>query len=110
MSKRSEEWLFQFEYLLPEDEETRSLVLCGDIEVCPGCCELSAYAYRYTTAYDQFEDNIIPGGFKPEAGTIAHIGTCGSWEWECGHCRTRWMDRDSPLNHPAYTHGDDDDA
>ena len=101
---RSQEWLDEFGNLLPTDDETRALVLDGSIEICPVCWGLSAYAWQDSDAYDQFEDGIIPGDFRPAPGSIAHIGTAGGSEWQCGHCGAHCVDADSPINHPAYTH------
>jgi len=80
-------------------DRIRDLIAKGYIEVCPGCGELSAYSYLDA---DECDDN------GPESGQVATIGTCSSWEWECGHCRTHWMEHDSPLNSPCYTHSEDD--
>lgn len=91
-------WLEEFAHLLPNDEETKSLVLDGSIEICPCCSELSAYSWDDATSTDDY---------MPASGTIAHIGVCSGSEWQCGHCGVHLMDRDSPLNHPAFTHEDD---
>lgn len=112
MSKtRPPEWMDQFGHLLNviEDEDTKALVLDGSIEICPVCDELSAHAWQETTAYDQFTDGIIPGGFKPEPGTIAHIGNASCFDWQCGHCKRSFTTVDSPINHPCYTHADPDE-
>lgn len=77
-----------------------------NIETCPGCGERSAYAWSDTTSYDELPDNIVPGGFKPEPGTVAHIGTSSCWEWQCGHCGTSWTESGSPLTFPAYSHSE----
>lgn len=102
---RSDDWMDSMGHLADAlDDATKAKVLKGSIEICPCCEELSAYAWNETTAYDHL-GSIVPGGFKPEKGTIAHIGTCsGLGEWECGHCHTHLVEVDSPLNHPCYTH------
>lgn len=106
-NKRSPEWMEELGPGLDElPEDTRLLVENGSIEICPICHELSAYSWYESDAYDECGD-IIPGGFKPKPGTIAHIGTASGDEWECGHCKARLMDANSPLNHPAYTHSED---
>lgn len=105
---RSEDWMVEFGHFLDDvDKKTKALVLDGSIEVCPVCHELSAYSWNDCTGYEEFTDGIIPGGFKPEKGKIAHIGTASGSEFECGHCKAHVMDANSPLNHPAYTHRDD---
>ena len=106
---RNAEWHGQFDHILEtiEDAGTKGLILDGSIEICPVCDELSAYSWQEANAYEQFTDGIIPGGFKPEKGKIAHIGTASSFEWECGHCKRSFTERDSPINHPAYTHEED---
>jgi hypothetical protein len=89
-------------------EELIALMIASTaIETCLVCGELSAYAYGNCDAYDQFPDDIIPGGFRPLPGTIAHIGTASYWEWECGHCGAHHVDADSPILAPCYTHEDD---
>lgn len=89
-------------------EERDALIESGHILECICCGELSAYCYGDTDAYDQFDDDIIPGGFKPEPGTIAHIGTASCWEWECGHCGAHHVDADSPILAECYTHEERD--
>jgi hypothetical protein len=82
-------------------------VMDGTLEICPCCEQLSAYAWRETNAYDGL-GSIIPGGFKPAKGTIAHIGTSsGLGEWQCGHCHKHLVEADSVLNSPCYTHSED---
>lgn len=98
MNQRSEEWLAAFGHLLPQDDETRALVLAGDIEICPACHGMSAY--HWGLCDDQEGD-------RPAPGTVAHIAASSTWEWECGHCHRHWVDADSPLLHPCYTHADD---
>jgi hypothetical protein len=96
---RTAEWQDCFEtYLEALEPEVRELVLSGDIEICPCCDELSAYAWQESNAYDQFSDGIVPGGFVPESGAIAHVGTSsGLGEWECGHCHVHLVESDSVL-------------
>lgn len=84
--------------------DTDELVELGHVLECPCCGELSAYAWEDATAYDQFEDGIVPGGFRPAPGTIAHIGTASCWEWECGHCRAHLVQADSPILAECYRH------
>jgi len=105
---RSDEYLDEFAFELSSlDDSTKELVLKGSVEICPCCNELSAYAWQDTNSYDELGD-IIPGGFVPKAGTIAHIPTsCGLGSWECGHCHAHLCDRDSVLNSPCYTHSED---
>jgi hypothetical protein len=79
-----------------------------DVEQCGRCGEFSAYCWDDCNAYGDFADGIVPGGFVPAPGTIAHIGCSSSWEWECGHCGTRWVERNSPINAECYTHVDPD--
>lgn len=79
--------------------DIQALIDDGSVLVCPCCGEISAYAWQDTTAYEQFTDGIIPGGFRPESGTIAHIPTASAWEWQCGHCQARMAERGSPLDH-----------
>ena len=88
-------------------DDVQDLIEDGSIETCPCCGELSAYAWQDADAYDEFEDGIIPGGFTPEPGTVAHIGTASGFEWECGHCGAHLVAEDSPINHPCYTHSED---
>jgi hypothetical protein len=110
MSKRSEEWMDEFGDLLEGvDDETKALVLDGSIEICPACHEMSAHSWNDANGYEEFTDGITPGGFKPEKGKIAHIGTASCFEWECGHCGAHCVKRDSPINHPAYTHRDEEE-
>jgi hypothetical protein len=105
---RSTDWLEEFAAELEAlPEEKLDLTLGGDLELCPGCRELSAYAWRLTDAYTQFADGIIDGGFRPATGTIALIGTASGYEWQCGHCRRSWAEADSPLTAPCYTHRED---
>lgn len=85
-------------------QEIESLIKDGSIVVCPACLEMSAHAWQDSTAYEQFTDGIIPGGFIPSKGSIAHVGASSCWEWECGHCRAHVVDADSPLTCPCYTH------
>jgi hypothetical protein len=93
-------WMDEFGQIpVTLDDDTRALVLDGRIEICPVCGELSAYTWQDTTAYDAFEDGLIPGGFEPEPGTIAHISTSSCWEWECGHCKSHLVKAASPLVH-----------
>ena len=108
MSKRSDDWMEEFGHIVEDlDDDVQEMVLKGEIEICPCCNELSAYCWNDTTSYDDL-GNIIPGGFEPEKGTIAHIGTCsGLGEWECGHCKRHIVERDSVLNSPCYTHSED---
>jgi hypothetical protein len=87
--------------------EIERLIENGSIVVCPVCEGLSAHAWGDTTSYDQFVDGIIPGGFVPAKGTIAHIGTSSCWEWECGHCKSHVVEAGSPLTDPCYTHEED---
>lgn len=96
---RSSEWMECFESHLEDLEpDVREMVELGEIEICPCCDELSAYAWTDSNAYDQFTDGIVPGGFVPKSGTIAHIGTCsGLGEWECGHCHSHLVESDSVL-------------
>lgn len=105
---RSDDWMDVLGHLadaLPDNVKAK--VLDGTLEICPCCEEVSAYAWGETTAYAAL-GNLIPGGFQPAKGTIAHIGTCsGLGEWECGHCRTHLVEVDSVLNSPCYTHEDD---
>jgi|694.fasta_scaffold03312_47 hypothetical protein len=102
---RSEEYLEEFHQKLQAlDDATKKLVLDGQVEICPCCDELSSYAWDSTTAYEEI-GNIVPGGFKPKAGTIAHISNAsGLGEWECGHCKQHLVERDSVLNDPCFTH------
>ena len=72
-------------------------------EVCPNCFGVSAHCWD-DVSEDAYEDDSLP--YNPKQGTIAHIPCAGSWEWECPHCNTHWMEKDSPLNHPCYTHND----
>ncbi len=104
---RTQDWHDEFGYILADlPAETAALVVDGSIEICPCCQELSAYAWQDATGYDEFEDGIIPGGFQPEPGCIAHIGTASGWEFECGHCRAHVVDGSSPILSPCYTHED----
>ena len=84
------------------------LIKCGYVEECPRCGGYSAYAWGDCDAYGEFADGIIPGGFRPEPGTIAHIGTAFCFEWECGHCGAYCVPVDSPILADVYTHGDSD--
>lgn len=104
---RSPEWIEEFSPILDTlGPNVKLLVLDGSIEICPVCGELSAYAWQDTTAYEGLGD-IIPGGFKPQGGTIAHIPVASGFEWQCGHCGRHLVEADSPINHPAYTHSED---
>lgn len=69
------------------------LIESGRGERCLVCQGVSAYAWSEVS----------------EEEGIAHIGTSSCWEWQCGHCGTRHVERGSPIDHPAYTHRDDDD-
>jgi hypothetical protein len=110
MYPRSADWLevFSGDVERIENDEMKSLVMEGQIEICPCCGELSAYAWDNTNAYDFFTDGIIPGGFIPASGSVAHIGCCsGMGEWECGHCGSHLVEQDSLLLAECYTHVDD---
>jgi len=85
-------------------ETIKTLLNNGDAEICPCCSGVSVYSWD-NVSEDAYEDDSLP--YNPKAGTIAHIPTAGSWEWECGHCKAHLIERDSPLNHPCYTHEDD---
>lgn len=63
----------------------------GKLLRCERCDGLNAHAW----------------GDCDEALGIAHIPVASCWEWQCGHCGTHWVEADSPINHPAYTHADD---
>ena len=102
---RSDSWMNEFSHLLGEmDELTKSLVLDGSIEICPCCNRLSAYAYQDTTAYDEFEDDCVPGGFVPNKNSIASIGCAGFKEWQCGHCHQYLAEVDAPWLNACNTH------
>jgi hypothetical protein len=79
--------------------------MTSHLETCPVCNEQSSHCWADTTSYDVVDH--IHHGMKLEPGTIGHIGVSSCWEWECPHCGSHVVDADSPLNHPAYTHGDD---
>ena len=67
-----------------------------DFEICPRCNRICAYAYPVI-------DFLVKHGFE-----IFHIPVAsGLGEWQCGNCETYWVERNSPINHPAYTHRDD---
>lgn len=85
-------------------EDIQALIDDGSINVCPCCGEMSAHAWQDTNAYEEFDDGIIPGGFIPEPGTIAHIRSSSAFEWQCGHCGRHLMPEDSPINCECYTH------
>lgn len=85
-------------------KDVEHLLASGDIVCCPVCGELSAFSWQDTTAYPEGEP--IHRGMKLEPGTIAHVGACSCWEWECGHCGAHLVEVDSTINHPAYTHAD----
>ena len=72
----------------------QELVDNGSILECPGCGGLSAHAW---------ED-------VDEANGIAHIGAASCCEWQCGHCKTYWMEKGCPLDHPCYTHREYDEG
>lgn len=63
----------------------------GHVMRCSSCNGLSAYAWCDTD----------------ESLNVAHIGAASCWEWQCGHCRTHWVEADSPINSPCYTHAED---
>lgn len=65
---------------------TQELIESGNVEVCPVCGGLSAYAWQ-----DVNED-------------IAHIPTASCWEWECGHCGAHLVDASAPILAEVYTH------
>lgn len=65
---------------------------------CPNCGALCFHSW----SDECFRERIESAGI-----TFSHIGTAGGWEWHCDNCDTHWMEEDSPLNHPAYTHADD---
>lgn len=102
---RSDDYRAEFGHVLDQlDDDTRALVLAGDVEICPACGELSAHAFQDANAYGEFPDGIIPGGFDPEPGTIAHIPSASCFEFECGHCRRSITPAGSPLTAEVYTH------
>lgn len=107
MANRTENWMAEFNHILPEDEKDRALVLDGSIEICPACGEMSAYAWLYVNAFDASPHEIDSASFKPDHGTIAHIGTASCFEWECGHCGGHIVEASSPINAPGYTHSED---
>lgn len=77
----------------------------GYVEECSACGGVSAYAWEDV----ELDPNDVHFKSSPEQlKLVAHIGTCsGLGEWQCGHCGTYWMEEDSPLNHPCYTHAED---
>jgi hypothetical protein len=106
---RTDEYKADFAHVLePLDDETKFLVLDGSIEICSACGGLSAYAWQDCTGYEEFPDGIIPGGFTPDKGKVAHVGAASGFEFQCGHCRRNIMSVDSPLNSPLFTHREDE--
>ena len=105
---RTEDWVQQNWFdLQAAPLKIRDKLMSGEIEICPCCNEKSAYAWQNTTSYEGL-GSIIPGGFKPKSGTIAHIGvSSGLGEWQCGHCKEHMVELDSPLLSPCYTHAED---
>lgn len=105
---RNEDWVQENWFDLQAAEpDVKNKLMSGEIEICPICKEKSAYAWNSTTSYEGL-GSIIPGGFKPTTGTIAHISvSSGLGEWQCGHCKEHLVDTRSPLLASCYTHGDD---
>ena len=72
-------------------------------EVCPSCGALNAYSWLDANmdpnTGDRFDDA------KGDADDVHHIDACsGMGEWECGKCRTPFVEEGSPLNAPTWTH------
>jgi hypothetical protein len=102
-------------------ENFNKLVEKGDIIECPNCQAYNAYAWidvnmdvntglRLTTE-DGFSDGDEPyteDEILSNWPDVYSIPTHSAWEWECRNCKTHWMERNSPLNHPCYTHYEDD--
>jgi hypothetical protein len=92
-----------------DDFDIQEKIESGDIEECPGCGAYNAYSWDLSN----MDPNKRPDARDPESDLadieedIYHIGAASGYEWECGKCHTHWMEADSPLNHPAYTHSED---
>jgi len=85
-------------------EHIAHLLNMEQAEICPQCSGVSAYCWD-DVSEDAYEDDSLP--YNPKQGTIAHIPTAGCWEWQCGHCQAHLIEKDSPINHPCYTHEED---
>lgn len=70
----------------------QSLIQTGDIEECPVCLRLSAYSWSLCDEETGKENGI------------AHIPTTSGFEWECGHCHSHLVPKDSPILAEVYTH------
>lgn len=68
--------LYQVKYFIPLPDE-----------LCPVCGARNFYNWDMSSIGDGY-----------------HIGTAGMDEWECGKCKTAFIDRDSVLLSECYTH------
>lgn len=73
--------------------------------ICGHCGALNAHCWD--------DCNMDPNTGKrdadclEDAADVYHIPVASGWEWQCGKCKTHWVEADSPLNHSCYTHEDD---
>ena len=76
-----------------------ALIANSSVIECPCCGALNAYSWLDATV----DPNT---GDLDQGQTIAvhHIPTCGSWEWQCGKCKTPFAERDAPILAECYTH------
>jgi hypothetical protein len=86
--------------------EVAELIGHGDIEECPVCGALSAYAWCDTNISEEERGRIVGElDYTPELPLIYHIGACSAFEWTCGKCEQSFMI--PPINDPCYTHSED---
>lgn len=102
-------------------ESFNALLEHGDIEECPGCGAFSAYAWQDVNIDSNTDQRLLPedglsdGGelytedeYLPAWPDVYHIPSAsGLGEWQCGKCKTYWMEKNSPLNSPCFTHSED---
>ena len=71
----------------------RRLVRTGDLEVCPACNAINAYAEVYCDSKDD-----------PLTIAIYYIGVCSCFDWQCGRCGRTLGQINSPTLAEVYTH------
>jgi hypothetical protein len=101
-------------------ENFNKLVEKGDIELCPNCNQYSAYAWMDVnidvhtglrlTNDDGFSDDNEPytdDEILTNWPDVYSIPSASGFEWQCGNCKTSWMEKDSPIAANCYTHCDE---
>ena len=86
------------------DLEGLASILVGDHELCPHCGERSAYAFEETSQFELHGYDSLSPLWRPEPGSVGHIGSASGFEWTCGHCDRHVVWSDSPIADECYTH------